>query len=391
MIKAHVRQPRGWLSQWLLCLPQLVAAVHQTPSSSLSLKLFYHRSTLFSLGMSLLFFFQILQHVFNTCFYVQAASMLALAPPIQNNSSHTSSSTVSSGLAASTSRTRLSTRRAYSSSNPSFRSSDNHISYSTTPSSLSNPGIARTSSSVSLPVVTASDHQQGPQPPSKHADSRTNDVSSSQAPQPSSNQQPSHPSTPPPPTDDQQDPQPVEAPKPQPPPNFDIQTYPSTDLIRLLASLLTEIATANDRQNPNASLPPTSVTSSTPSSWNENPIWCNLFTASRNSLSTPTAPLSFHARNIPTISLESYLLRILRYCPTTNEVFLSLLVYFDRMSKLAKEATDSRFAIDSYNVHRLVIAGVTVASKFFSDVFYTNSRYAKASRVLKPFFTKIQI
>lgn len=35
------------------------------------------------------------------------------------------------------------------------------------------------------------------------------------------------------------------------------------------------------------------------------------------------------------------------------------------------------FAIDSYNVHRLVIAGVTVASKFFSDVFYTNSRYAK--------------
>ena len=35
------------------------------------------------------------------------------------------------------------------------------------------------------------------------------------------------------------------------------------------------------------------------------------------------------------------------------------------------------FAIDSFNVHRLVIAGVTVASKFFSDVFYTNSRYAK--------------
>lgn len=35
------------------------------------------------------------------------------------------------------------------------------------------------------------------------------------------------------------------------------------------------------------------------------------------------------------------------------------------------------FAIDSYNIHRLLIAGVTVASKFFSDVFYTNSRYAK--------------
>jgi len=48
------------------------------------------------------------------------------------------------------------------------------------------------------------------------------------------------------------------------------------------------------------------------------------------------------------------------------------------MAKLAKESTGNAFIIDSCNIHRLVIAGVTVASKFFSDVFYTNSRYAKA-------------
>ncbi len=35
------------------------------------------------------------------------------------------------------------------------------------------------------------------------------------------------------------------------------------------------------------------------------------------------------------------------------------------------------FVVESFNIHRLVIAGVTCASKFFSDVFYTNSRYAK--------------
>jgi len=35
------------------------------------------------------------------------------------------------------------------------------------------------------------------------------------------------------------------------------------------------------------------------------------------------------------------------------------------------------FVVDSFNIHRLVIAGVTCASKFLSDVFYTNSRYAK--------------
>lgn len=157
-------------------------------------------------------------------------------------------------------------------------------------------------------------------------------------------------------------------------------------------------------------------------------------TAAMGALGTPSSTLCFHARNIPSISIESYLLRILKYCPTTNDVFLSLLVYFDRMSRMASSrpsdgegaagesnkgkpgAADSDrevqcqerevgassdmaassssfaseaggssyahpgmkgFAVDSYNVHRLVIAGITVASKFFSDVFYTNSRYAK--------------
>jgi PHO85 cyclin-6/7 len=162
-------------------------------------------------------------------------------------------------------------------------------------------------------------------------------------------------------------------------PALDIHTYNSQDLLRLLASLLTQIATTNDALpsshalNGHArSFPPTKP-------GEQPPIWHTLATASRNSLGTPTSSMAFHARNIPTISLEAYLLRILKYCPTTNEVFLSLLVYFDRMSKLVGEATGRTFVIDSYNVHRLVIAGVTVASKFFSDVFYTNSRYAKVS------------
>ncbi|GAA5993719.1 hypothetical protein JCM11641_000857 [Rhodosporidiobolus odoratus] len=154
----------------------------------------------------------------------------------------------------------------------------------------------------------------------------------------------------------------------------------------------------------------------------------SLLTASALALSSPSATLCFHARNVPAISIEAYLLRILKYCPTTNEVFLALLVYLDRMARVGLEAkrlglpgrrhsnvgggageqpslggggggadgekdgegvgegakaeekdpaAAGLFAIDSFNVHRLVIAGITVASKFFSDVFYTNSRYAK--------------
>ena len=143
------------------------------------------------------------------------------------------------------------------------------------------------------------------------------------------------------------------------------------------------------------------------------PLWNQLTNASRIALSSRTATLSFHARHIPQISLEAYLLRILKYCPTANATFVAVLVYFDRMCRMAADVENERqavlasgsapsspfkeehpvagsekqdfgnirrrppFAIDSYNVHRLVIAGVTVASKFFSDVFYTNSRYAK--------------
>ncbi|PCH41570.1 cyclin-like 2, partial [Wolfiporia cocos MD-104 SS10] len=106
------------------------------------------------------------------------------------------------------------------------------------------------------------------------------------------------------------------------------------------------------------------------------PIWRTLTTASRHSLST-TSSLAFHARNVPAIALDGYLNRIHKYCPASNEVFVSLLVYLDRMTRMAKEACGRTFPIDMYNIHRLIIAGVTVASKFFSDVFYTNSRYAK--------------
>ncbi|KAG7662372.1 PCL7 [[Candida] subhashii] len=111
--------------------------------------------------------------------------------------------------------------------------------------------------------------------------------------------------------------------------------------------------------------------------------------------------LAFHGTNIPGISLHAYLSRVLKYCPVTNEVFLSLLVYFDRIAKKAnnlnqqkKKSVDSQntinnnidndqneseqlFVMDSYNIHRLIISGITVSSKFFSDIFYKNLRYAK--------------
>ncbi|KAL2382175.1 cyclin-dependent protein kinase complex component [Blastomyces gilchristii SLH14081] len=227
---------------------------------------------------------------------------------------------------------------------------------------------------------------------------------------------------------------------------YEISSMPVTDIIEMVAGLLTKITTTNDQQHEHIhrNIPPTDG-------------------AGGISAQT-TSVLAFHGKNVPSITILSYLSRIHKYCPTTYEVFLSLLVYFDRMTEMVNKAfiqslqqrsdqhssslaphsspstsipsgvTPNRpstrgsiatppssvqmrardndpsspsppstiyqefippsssttpaayedayslshyFVVDSFNIHRLVIAGVTCASKFFSDVFYTNSRYAK--------------
>ena len=188
---------------------------------------------------------------------------------------------------------------------------------------------------------------------------------------------------------------------------YEISAMPVTDIIEMVAGLLTKITTTNDQQHEHIHRP-------------THPL------DDQSHLNAQAScVLAFHGKNVPSISILSYLSRIHKYCPTTYEVFLSLLVYFDRMTEsvnkgllenLSKDEqqqpqhiaadlarspmpmdTDAPvqsiegpshdyaerpnhsqvFVVDSFNIHRLVIAGVTCASKFFSDVFYTNSRYAK--------------
>ncbi|KAM3165429.1 Cyclin [Lachancea thermotolerans] len=91
--------------------------------------------------------------------------------------------------------------------------------------------------------------------------------------------------------------------------------------------------------------------------------------------------LSFRGKHVPAITLHQYFQRIQKYCPTTNDVFLSLLVYFDRIAKTCNHAKEQLFVMDSYNIHRLIISAVTVSTKFFSDFFYSNSRYARVGGI----------
>lgn len=233
---------------------------------------------------------------------------------------------------------------------------------------------------------------------------------------------------------------------------YEISGMPIGDIIEMVAALLTKITTTNDLQQ---------------DTLNRNAVERNAShvkqaqaqndgSAKEHNMSPfSSSVLAFHGKNVPAITILSYLSRIHKYCPTTFEVFLSLLVYFDRMTERVNEivmkdqeakkaalafpsaqqtditmedvttsakaddssdsdhlddrdlvdddsdsedehdqpvngASGSRpgktatvtsqptfFVVDSFNIHRLIIAGVTCASKFFSDVFYTNSRYAK--------------
>ncbi|KAF2098640.1 cyclin-domain-containing protein [Rhizodiscina lignyota] len=233
-------------------------------------------------------------------------------------------------------------------------------------------------------------------------------------------------------------------------PQYEISEMPVTDIIEMVAGLLTKITSTNDRQHEHIhrQIPPPEGTAG--------------LSQQTNSV------LAFHGKNVPQISILSYLSRIHKYCPTTYEVFLSLLVYFDRMTEMVNsgpmqnmrhhsaqtshsrdragsettlvedtnmgahsqpptptpppsgslgkpaetgksagqeppsppEATpmdvDSYnlshfFVVDSYNIHRLVIAGVTCASKFFSDIFYTNSRYAKVGGLPLPELNHLEL
>lgn len=211
---------------------------------------------------------------------------------------------------------------------------------------------------------------------------------------------------------------------------YEISAMPIHDIIEMVAALLTKITTTNDLQHDAMSRNAAHQQSAT--SHNDGSSTMSPFSSS---------VLAFHGKNVPAITILSYLARIHKYCPTTYEVFLSLLVYFDRMTErvndivmkaektrqqpeqegtrrkeeltnqaakpdpesekqtsdgdtIMADAADGEsladedspttapapatyFVVDSFNIHRLIIAGVTCASKFFSDVFYTNSRYAK--------------
>lgn len=79
----------------------------------------------------------------------------------------------------------------------------------------------------------------------------------------------------------------------------------------------------------------------------------------------------FHARTPPPISVAHYLQRFVRYAPFGNECFILLLVYLDRIVQ------HTGLVISSLSIHRLIVTGLLLATKFSQDRYYTNGHFAR--------------
>ncbi|EFA76855.1 Non-receptor tyrosine kinase [Heterostelium album PN500] len=65
---------------------------------------------------------------------------------------------------------------------------------------------------------------------------------------------------------------------------------------------------------------------------------------------------------IPRIGIPDYLVRLVKFSPCSKECFIMIIVYIDRL--IAK----SNFIVNSFNIHRLLITAIMVASKYIDGV-----------------------
>jgi len=84
---------------------------------------------------------------------------------------------------------------------------------------------------------------------------------------------------------------------------------------------------------------------------------------------------SFNAQTPPSISIEEYLLRIIRYTPCSPECFLLAVIYMDDIIR------NHNMLLTTLNVHRFLITSILIAAKLYDDTTYNNKYYAHVGGV----------
>lgn len=79
----------------------------------------------------------------------------------------------------------------------------------------------------------------------------------------------------------------------------------------------------------------------------------------------------FYSKKIPTMSVQDYLRRIIKYSKVETSTLILSIIYIDRVCEREK------YVLNLYNIHRFLLASILVAIKYNEDDFYRNTQYAK--------------
>ncbi|XP_020586229.1 cyclin-P4-1-like [Phalaenopsis equestris] len=90
----------------------------------------------------------------------------------------------------------------------------------------------------------------------------------------------------------------------------------------------------------------------------------------------PPAAVAFCAFEKPDISIRCYLDRIFQFAHCSTSCYVVAYIYLDRFLSFHPS-----FAIDSFNVHRILITAVLTSVKFMEDRCYNNAYFARVGGV----------
>ncbi|XP_048553452.1 cyclin-P4-1-like [Triticum urartu] len=89
-----------------------------------------------------------------------------------------------------------------------------------------------------------------------------------------------------------------------------------------------------------------------------------------------TAVSAFQGLTKPAISVGGYLERIFRFAGCSPSCYVVAYIYLDRFLRRRPA-----LAVDSFNVHRLLITSVLTAVKFVDDICYNNAYFARVGGI----------
>ncbi|KAK9470695.1 cyclin-domain-containing protein [Dipodascopsis tothii] len=94
----------------------------------------------------------------------------------------------------------------------------------------------------------------------------------------------------------------------------------------------------------------------------------------------------FWCKSAPDIPIDVYLERIHHYCPISPAVYMATSLYIYRLCVVSRVIT-----LTDLNVHRLLLAGLRVASKTLEDINHQQRRFAKVGGLSETELCRLEI